>query len=160
MPDQDPLAQLRDIQLPDPISAWPPAPGWWLLLMLVIIAAATASYFYLRHRKRNAYRGKALRQLASINASCQNQSGNIYLQAINQLLKQTAMAAYGSDTIAAMHGQQWLAFLDSSASCKGFSEGPGEILLEGPYSASDEAVPTAALNTLIEQWIRGHKLPC
>ncbi|WP_144393396.1 DUF4381 domain-containing protein [Pleionea sediminis] len=33
----DPLAQLKDIHTPDPISWWPLAPGWWILAVLIII---------------------------------------------------------------------------------------------------------------------------
>jgi hypothetical protein len=32
----DPLAQLRDIQLPEPVGLWPLAWGWWALLLLVV----------------------------------------------------------------------------------------------------------------------------
>ena len=31
------LAQLRDIQPPEAISAWPPAIGWWLLAIIVAL---------------------------------------------------------------------------------------------------------------------------
>ena len=35
MMQADSLAQLRDIQLPEPISWWPLAPGWWVLIISV-----------------------------------------------------------------------------------------------------------------------------
>ena len=33
---QDNLPELRDIHLPDGVSAWPPAYGWWVMLAAVI----------------------------------------------------------------------------------------------------------------------------
>ncbi len=33
---EDPLAQLRDLHLPQAVADWPPALGWWLLAGLVL----------------------------------------------------------------------------------------------------------------------------
>ncbi len=50
----DPLAQLRDIHLPEAIGWWPPAPGWWLLTLLFILALAF-TVRYLLTRRQNLY---------------------------------------------------------------------------------------------------------
>ena len=36
LPLSDPLAELRGYHPPDPVSWWPPAPGWWLLALLIL----------------------------------------------------------------------------------------------------------------------------
>ena len=35
--NQDLLAQLNDIQTPEPIGAWPLAWGWWVLIIASLI---------------------------------------------------------------------------------------------------------------------------
>ncbi len=45
MEAEDPLSQLRDIHLPEPVTFWPPAPGWWFILLLILIGLV----FLYRH---------------------------------------------------------------------------------------------------------------
>lgn len=50
----DPLAQLRDIHLPEPVGWWPPAPGWWILALLLFLSLFfTTRYLIARHRQRH-----------------------------------------------------------------------------------------------------------
>ena len=52
MPAPNPLDQLADIHLPDPVSWWPLAPGWWMLLGLAVsIFIAVALLVAARKRK-------------------------------------------------------------------------------------------------------------
>ena len=45
---------LRDIHLPDPVSWWPPAPGWWLLFGLSLVLGGLLVWHRLRRRRREA----------------------------------------------------------------------------------------------------------
>ncbi|MEX2327800.1 MAG: DUF4381 domain-containing protein, partial [Pseudomonadales bacterium] len=59
----DPLAQLRDIHLPAPIEAWPPAPGWIVLAILALLFATAAIVFLYGRWRRNQYRREGLQAL-------------------------------------------------------------------------------------------------
>ncbi|MEC8428778.1 MAG: DUF4381 domain-containing protein, partial [Pseudomonadota bacterium] len=49
-PTSDPLAQLRDIHLPeDAISQLPTAPGWWILALTLIVVSITMIVIWRRH---------------------------------------------------------------------------------------------------------------
>ena len=65
MNNPDPLAQLRDIHLPDPISGWPPGPGWWLLALLLLTVLAVLGTWLWRRRRENAWRREATETLAN-----------------------------------------------------------------------------------------------
>ncbi len=156
---QDPLAQLRDIHLPEAISAWPPAPGWWILTAVLLALLATGIYQLIKKLRRNRYRRQALKQLLTLEQYREQPS--IYLAQLNQLLKQTALAANTTMNVAGLTGQQWLAFLDSSGKTTHFQLGAGNILLQGPYSAdlsSAKLSPDAIteLHTIARQWIKHH----
>ena len=49
----DPLAELRDIHLPEAVGYWPLAPGWWLLLVSALVLAGLIVWTVRRYR-RNA----------------------------------------------------------------------------------------------------------
>ncbi len=157
MPEQDPLAQLRDIHLPEAIGFWPPAPGWWLLAIL-LLALLCYGYLTLRRRQqRNRYRKLALAELVSLQKLDSNSE---YLKQVNQLLKKTAIAAQPALPVAGLSGQPWLNFLDVTGSTTGFSQGAGQVLATGPYSNPDAVKDTdrISLHLLCQQWIKQHQV--
>lgn len=161
MPDQDPLAQLRDIHLPQAISAWPPAPGWWILAVLLLALLAAVIYFIFKRIKANRYRRLAIKQLDDL--ASKNQQSISYLQQLNGLLKQTAMIAQTSTattiSIARLSGQQWLQFLDQSSGTTQFQQSIGNVLADGPYSATEmDTESKQKLQRLALHWIKKHDI--
>ena len=154
----DPLAQLRDIHLPEAISPWPPAPGWWLLTALLLAVLISLIVVALRQRRRNRYRRLALSQLAKIETYLESEAD--YLPALNQLLKQTALAAPNPAAAAGLAGKDWLDFLDSSGGTVEFNSGPGQLLMDGPYRPNNGATDSpqlTALHQLAKRWIQQHR---
>lgn len=160
MPEQDPLAQLRDIHLPNAVSAWPPAPGWWLLAIVLIAALATVALYCYRHFKRNRYRRLADNALNSLQVLINQNDYQAYLQQLNMLLKQTALAANTKADVAGLTGNAWLEFLDKSAGTTDFTRGIGNVLQYGPYQPDAGTVDMTELHSLSQRWIKRHKIPC
>ncbi|MEO5378501.1 MAG: DUF4381 domain-containing protein [Magnetococcus sp. DMHC-6] len=153
------LAQLQPIHPPEPISFWPPAPGWWGLAALLFIASPWL-FFRLRRffQARRPIR-EALIELEQIAASYQkNQDGLQLLQKLSVLLRRVAMQRYGRPATAALTGQKWLAFLDQTGQTKAFSQGAGELLASGPYRLVEPDDPNALL-AIVRAWIRAKPMP-
>ncbi|GAA5316833.1 MAG: hypothetical protein AseanaTS_20370 [Candidatus Pelagadaptatus aseana] len=154
----DPLAQLRDIHLPqEAISNLPLAPGWWLLALLLITAISTAIVLWRRQRQRNRYRQEALTHLGRIET--QQNSDQSLLQAINTLLKRTAIAAYPCHFSGNLHGESWLDFLQHSSGIS-IPEDLRQFWIDSSY-ARPKADNHQALQQQICQfarsWIRQHR---
>lgn len=151
------LQQLRDIHLPPAVDWWPPAPGWWLLLTLAIAIVFALIAWLLRYRKKNRYRRLALKQLQLLRGQWQQQRDDRSLmQAINQLLKQTALAAYPRERVAALNGAEWLLFLDSGLKQPRFSE-PALRGLASTYQPAADVVAPERLLDASAHWIRRHR---
>lgn len=155
MDQQDPLAQLKDIHLPDAIGLWPFAPGWWILALTLLGFTVLAAFLVRRRASNNIYRKLALKRLASL----QKADDLLYLQQVNELLKQTVLAGSPEQDIAGLSGRRWLAFLDESFPQKEkfFSAGVGSVLATGPYAPKTE-YPIDELEKLARQWINKHKI--
>lgn len=156
----DPLAQLRDIHMPEAIGYWPPAPGWWILAVILLAAFGTLLVFLKKKRQSQRYRKLALQQLSQLQDG--HKEPVLYLAQINRLLKQTLLAAPTPNKAAGLTGKQWLYFLDRSANTDRFSNGPGKWLIEGPYlPANTNTIDTNTLknlHSLVEHWIKTHRL--
>ena len=107
----DPLTQLRDYHLPDPVSWWPPAPGWWLLALLLLLALA-AVLRLLRRRRRLAPRRSAQRELQALkNAHSTDGDDTALVQGLSRLLRRFALARFPRKQVAGLTGEAWLRFL-------------------------------------------------
>jgi len=156
MNGQDPLSQLRDLHLPHPFWALINTPIFWLALIACLLLAYFIFKQFRQYQNKMRYRKAALKQLIRIKTIS---SPEERLSELNILLKQTALTAYKTEDVASLTGNAWINFLDRSARTDQFTQGPGKLLLAGPYSKTSPSDDLAKLVKLAEQWIKDHQ-PC
>lgn len=145
------VLQFRDIQLPDGISLWPPAPGWWVLLLLLLALLAIALFHrYQQGRLRRA----ALAELDRLVLHFAGEKEQARLMmGLSTLLRRVTLACEPRNQVAGLVGEEWLAYLDARGATTRFSAGPGRALITLPYGGSNET-DIEALIALIRHWIR------
>ncbi|TQV80995.1 DUF4381 domain-containing protein [Exilibacterium tricleocarpae] len=160
-PTQPPIPNLLDIELPDPVTLWPPAPGWWLVAAAgctLLLWAALKLRAYWRH---NAYRRAAkAAALAAWRDYESDRDGARYARALNRLLKRTALAAYRRPLVAKLSGEAWANFLASTAGSQTPSAAMLAFLRSAPYRTATDPANTAELNEihrLALGWIKHHR---
>lgn len=155
----DPLAQLKDIHLPDPVGLWPLAWGWWVLLAVLIIVVGTLIYLRRRHSLRNRYRAAALAELHNAKAEFdQHQDVAAYLQRASIILRRAALSGCANNYHPNLKGEAWLQWLDEQyhANLQLFTHGHGRALLTGPYEAKPTA-DVAQVHQLVRLWLKEHR---
>lgn len=111
----NPLEQLRDIHLGDPIGAWPLAYGWYILIALTIIALTLLITFTCRFIKNRRPKKLALKELKRIEINyLSNADPHKTAYQITVLLKRVCFAYYPRKKIASLHGDVWFDFLGKS----------------------------------------------
>ncbi|MEM7016166.1 MAG: DUF4381 domain-containing protein [Pseudomonadota bacterium] len=154
--NQDPLSQLHDIQMPDPISFWPPAPGWWVLGVLMLAGLVFLVIRGWRWHARRAFKRQALIEARDIYSHYQQYHDDGKLIAdMSILLKRVALMRFGPAEVAALQGQDWLEFLDRVDRSAAFTQGVGSVLAEGPYrpNAEVKGQPEIFIK-LCQDWIK------
>ena len=130
MSDPASLQNLHSIVLPPWSGLFPFAPGWYLLLALLVLFFFRGGVNFIKNRKKNAYRRKALHTLEALERKTGSKECRQSLQLLPQLLKSTALQAYPRPLVASLYGQAWLGFLDKTSHSDRFQNGPGRILIE------------------------------
>lgn len=137
-PNSQSLSNLQDIVVPAAPSFWPPASGFWILVALILMLLITATWCITQSRRRNAYRRAGLTLLESANT----------VYDINVVLKRVALAVFPREQVAALHGENWIQFMQSTC--------PGEQF--PTLSQSAEATPaTESIRASARAWIRKHQ---
>lgn len=148
----DPLAELRDIHLPEAISIWPLAPGWWLLILLTTVGLGISLALWLRYHRSRLYRRQALQQLMRIKVS-----GSVEASALMALLKQTVDTAYPQRGYSSLSLQKFLQLLEHS--CPGTQFIQSKVDLEAALYTSQATLDAAEAQRLLESaklWITRH----
>ena len=150
----NPLDQLRDIHLPEPVSWWPPAPGWWLLALSVCALLGWLLTWLYRRYRANSYRREALHQLQQLQSDSDPQE---QLQALFILLKQTANCAYPNRQPSSLAIEPFVEFLRFSCDQSVFSQPTGELqTLLYAKQTSEQSQDIEALFEDARIWIKAH----
>lgn len=144
---------LKDIHLPEPVSIWPPAPGWIALAVLLPLLIALLIYSYNRLKQQTVLKSAA-KLLAGIRTENSADSRQT-LEALSALLRRVAISTTGRADVAGLNGAAWLAYLDTPFPDAPFSQGIGSCLADAHYRPT---LPTETdldeLFKLCERWIK------
>lgn len=150
--NQDALATLRDIHLPEP-SAWWTMQEVWAIAACVAVAAVAAAWL-VRRRLRNRLLRQSLHALSLLEQAHARDGDAVRLaRGLSQLLRRHAAACYPHMEVDGLAGSAWLAFLDAHGGGTAFVQGAGAVLDSLPYRASGSA-DTVALVKAVRQWLQ------
>lgn len=155
----DPLAQLRDIRLPEPIGWWPIAPGWWFLIFLTLFIIAAFAFKRLQKKRENRYRLVARDELQVFNTRYkEDQNAKVFLSDTQKLLRRVALHRYPQQRrkFASLSGHQWLKFLNDCCVEKVFKETDMPLFESLPYK-NDVSFDTKAWQTSVASWLEQHR---
>ena len=131
----DNLPELRDIHIPEGVSAFPPAYGWWVILAAVVgLFLLFELFMLLRRTSKKLYARRLLKNITSsspVNAAAQ----------MSELLRRICVYKYPE--AAALSGRAWLEFLNSHAKTA-LAGKAAELLVNAPYIPSDTEKYTIA----------------
>ena len=146
---------LRDIHLPEPVSWWPPAPGWWLLLIAgIVIIASLLVYRWIRNSR--LLKRTVVAELNRVRARYQENHDPVELvKSLSTLMRRASISFYPRSTAASLTGNDWLKYLDSTSQRKDFEHGSGRILASAPYLPANSPIDVDPddLLSLCENWL-------
>jgi hypothetical protein len=155
--DPGSLDRLHDIVTPPPAPWWPPAPAWYALGAIVFVLLAVLAWRGIAWWVRNRYRRAALAELPKLEAAAGEADT---LPALAELVKRVGLVAFPRERVAALSGDEWLAFLDRTGATDTFTRGPGRKLEAGYEPGTHRVSPE--LFAAVRHWIQHHRadLPC
>ncbi|VGO18420.1 DUF4381 domain-containing protein [Pontiella sulfatireligans] len=127
------ILDLNDIVEPDAVGAWPLAPALTAFLVLVLAGVLGVVILTALRWHSAAYRREALRLLSEASTP-----GEIMV-----LLKRVALAGWPRETVAPLHGDEWINFLNDCC----------------PRSSFKADAELAALSAQAALWIQHHRRP-
>ncbi len=156
----NPLASLKDIHLPEAVSNFPSAVGWWLLVMIGLLTLLAVVKFGCYLVEKNAYRRVAIKQLQQLQADFSVHNNDLkLLSAVNQLLKSVAIRQFPEQQCEKLHGQSWLQFLSLAVSKSQSVDLQGLVKLNAIYQKEVNLTNQQRYLLLLnaKNWLQKHR---
>jgi len=158
------LNQLHPLALPAPPAWTPQTVGWSVLSATGVLLGLWLLWRGWQHWLTGRFRRTALAELRQLRQQLGDPSER--LQAARQLpvlVRRLALAHAKRSSVAALHGQDWLAWLDATLADpkRPFSQRCGRSLSDWAYLPAS-SLPWEQLEPLcqlLEHWIRKHQVP-
>ncbi len=142
------LPELRDIHLPEGVSAWPPAYGWWVILATIF--SLLLMFWLIGLLRKKSKKLYALHLLKNIH--CNNTLDSAV--EMSKILRRICVYKYKD--AATLFGSGWVDFLNSKSKNK-LSGKTAELLINAPYIAQEGApfssADVIALRQFCQSWI-------
>lgn len=120
----DNLPELRDIHIPDGVSAFPPAYGWWLILLAIIATIVLVKlYSAWRIRSKKLY---ALRLLNDV----RDQDVILAAKEMSEILRRICVIKYPEASV--YIGKEWIDFLNLHTK-ETIGGKTAQLLIDAPY---------------------------
>jgi len=171
MDSEELLAQLADIHLPEPVSFWPPAPGWWILAILSLLLILWTSRKGFIANRRRKIKARALAELQKCYANYANHSGDVsrsnsgnnqdnesdrqklrYVNEANSVLKRVALVHFPDSAVAGLGGPEWVSFIRNTGESGLLTAEITDALSHGRFQTTLE-IDVDAMNNFAVQWI-------
>ncbi len=152
--ENEELAKLKEIALPEAVSYTPETLAWYILFAVIFLLLLFFLWKRYKRYKKNLYRKDALKDLSNI------EKEKVFRE-LPILVKRVALVFTEREKIASLSDQKWLEFSNTSYNGKGFLSDTGKILIDLSYASSNKISKYTedeidALFNLITEWIKKH----
>lgn len=135
------------------------APGWYVLGVLCLLGIGFLVWLIWRHHEKNKYRTAALLWLDHLQQSL---SGDGEYKALvyetAMLLKRIAISRYGRKPVAALRGEEWARYFNTTWKARAFDEKDADLLSGSVYRSQPIGESDAAqFMEKAKKWIKEHK---
>lgn len=159
MDSEELLAQLADIHLPEPVSFWPPAPGWWVLAILLLFLVLWMSRKSFLANRRRKIKAQALNELEKCYSTYSHDSDSDsnrlklrYVNEANSVLKRVALVHFPGAAVAGLGGPEWVGFIKDNGQSDLLTSEIADALSHGRFQTKLE-INVDEMNNFATQWI-------
>lgn len=152
------IPKVEGVIPPDPVSFWPPQPGWYVVIAILLVLIFWFSYKLVKKYKYSAYRRSAIDQLKQY--ALLNPAEPEFIN-LNRLLKAVAIKTYGRSEVASLSGEHWSEFLNKKVKGDLFTDEQLNFLTYSSFNPkSFEPMEQQFWTSLLsncQKWVKDHR---